>query len=195
MTLRTRAVVPVDHLWVRVCRPEWDDPFDPEFARVRGGRWTPPGSWPTLYLSRDLSTARLQVARLLEGSPVGVDDLTDDAFELVAARLPRGQVAADVVTADGVAAAGLPDGYPVDADGARVGHRTCWPVAEAAHGAGLDGVECRSAASASGTGRELAWWPEGRSPRPRPGRVPFGRWRSVDVTDTRALFDLRRVQP
>jgi hypothetical protein len=188
VTLLHRPVAPADHLWVRVCRPEWDDPFDPEFARVRGGRWTPPGSWPTLYLSRDLATARQQVSRLLEGSPVDPDDLTDDAFELVAARLPRRQEAADVVTDEGVAAAGLPAGYPVDGAGDRVTHGACWPVAEAAHGCGLDGVECRSAASTSTTGRELAWWPEGRSPRPRAGRVPFGAWRAADVSDVGTLF-------
>lgn len=188
MTPRHRTVAPADHLWVRVCRPTWDDPFDPEFARVRGGRWTPPGSWPTLYLSRDVATARLQVARLLEGSPVGPDDLTDDAFELVAARLPRRQEAADVVTPEGVAAAGLPAGYPVDGHGDRVSHGACWPVADAAHAAGLDGVECRSAASASGAGRELAWWPRGRSVRHRPDRVPFGVWRAADVIDARTLF-------
>ena len=188
MTLRQRPVLPVDHLWVRVCRPGWADPFDPEFARVRGGRWTPPGSWPTLYLSRDLDTARLQVARLLEGSPVDPDDLTEDAFELVAARLPRYQEAADIVTAGGVAAAGLPAAYPVDARGDRVDHGTCWGVARAAHGVGLDGVECRSAASVSGVGRELAWWPRGRSPRPQSDRVPYGAWRAPGVTDVRTLF-------
>lgn len=188
MTLLRRPVAPVDHLWLRVCGPGWEDPFDPEFARVRGGRWNPPGSWPTLYLSRDLATARLQVARLLEGSPVDLDDLTDDAFEVVAARLPRRQEAADVVTTEGVAAAGLPVGYPVDDTGGRVTHQACWPVAEAAHAAGLDGVECRSAALASGAGRELAWWPRGRSARPHSGRVPFGVWREGSVTDAVGLF-------
>jgi hypothetical protein len=188
VTLVRRPVTPADHLWVRVCRPSWDDPFDPEFARARGGRWTPPGTWPTLYLSRDVATARLQVTRLLDGSPVGPDDLTDDAFELVATRLPRRQEAADVVSAEGVAAAALPPGYPDDGHAATVPHEACWPVAEEAHAAGLDGVECRSAATRTGTGRELAWWPRGRSPRPRPERVPYGAWRAPDVTDARVLF-------
>ena len=188
MTLRRRAVTPADHLWVRVCRPGWVDPFDPGFARERGGRWTPPGSWPTLYLSRDVATARLQVARLLEGTGVAPDDLTDDAFELVATRLPRRQVAADVVTAGGVAAAGLPAGYPDAGDGTRVSHDACRPVAGEAYADGLDGVECRSAASVAGTGRELAWWPRGRSPRPRGGRVPYGSWRGSDGADARELF-------
>ena len=188
MNLRSRPVIPVDHLWVRVCRPSWDDPFDPGFAKASGGRWTPPGSWPTLYLSRDVATARLQVARLLEGSPVGPDDLTDDAFDLVAACLPPGQEAADVVTVDGIVAAGLPPTYPESAGGVRVPHGECWPVAEAAYAMGLDGVESRSAASTSGVGHELAWWPRGRRPRQETGRVAFGRWRAKDVTDAVHLF-------
>lgn len=188
MKLRSWPVVPADHLWVRVCRPGWDDPFDPGLAQTRGGRWNPPGSWPTLYLSRDVATARFQVARLLEGSPVEPDDLTDDAFDLVAARLPRGQMAADVVTVEGVTAAGLPPTYPEAAGGVRIAHRMCWPAAEEAHSMELDGVECRSAASASGIGRELAWWPRGRAPRPRPGRVPYGHWRGSAVTDVPDLF-------
>ena len=188
MTLRSRTVAPADHLWLRVCRPSWEDPLDPTFAGERGGRWTPPGSWPTLYVSRDLATARLQVARLLEGTSVSPDDLTDDAFELVAARLPRRQVAADMVTAEGVAAAGLPSTYPDDGSGERVGHEICRRVAVEAHDAGLDGVECRSAASLTGAGRELAWWPGGRSARRRGGRVPFGAWRGTSTTDADALF-------
>jgi RES domain-containing protein len=188
VTLVHRAVAPADHLWVRVCHPDWADPFDPGFAPRVGGRWTPVGSWPTLYLSRDVATARLQVARLLEGTSVAPDDLTDDAFELVAARLPRGQVAVDVVTAEGVAAAGLPPTYPDDGRGARVAHRACWAVAMQGYDDGLDGVECRSAASSAGTGREFAWWPRGRRPRPRDGRIPYGAWRAPDSGDARALF-------
>ena len=188
MTVRVVALVPPDHLWVRVCRPDWTDPFDPTFARDRGGRWTPPGSWPTLYLSGDVATARRQVERLLEGTAVTPDDLTDDAFDLVAARLPRRQEVADVVSDGGVAAAGLPATYPDDGHGGRVTHAACWPVATAAHDVGLDGVDARSAASVSGAGRELAWWPRGRAPRPRGGRVPYGAWRTEAVTDARPLF-------
>jgi hypothetical protein len=183
-------VVPADHLWLRVCRPDWVDPFDPEFAARTGGRWNPPGSWPTLYLSRNLVTARARVEQLLEGTAVEPDDLTDDSFQLVATRLPRGQVAADVVTGPGIAATGLPPTYPDDGTGERVAHGACWPVADAARQAGLDGVESRSAATRSGAGRELAWWPGDRSPRRRPGRVDYGRWRTSGIDDAEGLFPL-----
>jgi len=188
VTLRHGPLSPAGHLWLRVCSPEWTDPFDGRFAAQRGGRWNPPGSWPTLYLSRDLATARLQIVRLLEGTSVTPDDLTDDAFDLVAAGLPRAQDVVDVVTAEGVAAAGVPATYPVDVGGVRVAHAACQVIGVEAHEDGLDGVECRSAASSAGTGRELAWWPRGRKVRPRGGRVPYGSWRDDGVVDGPSLF-------
>ncbi len=48
--------IPDGHLWLRITRPHYADPFDPSFAQRRGGRWNPPGSWPTLYLNEDLAT-------------------------------------------------------------------------------------------------------------------------------------------
>ena len=63
MTLRSQACEPADHLWVRVAKPDWKDPLDASFAGTHGGRWNPPRSWPTLYLNRDLDTARAQVMR------------------------------------------------------------------------------------------------------------------------------------
>ena len=53
----TGPSLPADHLWRPglPCPSLGRIPFDPGFARtVRGGRWTPPGTWPTLYLCRDV---------------------------------------------------------------------------------------------------------------------------------------------
>ncbi len=77
--MRTRRLQPNGHRWLRVCRPAWDDPFDTASSQAAGGRWNPPGSWPTLYLNRDVATARAQIIRLLDGTPVDPDDLADDA--------------------------------------------------------------------------------------------------------------------
>jgi hypothetical protein len=98
--------------------------------------------------------------------------------------------AVDVVSDRGVAAAGLPPTYPADADGRRVWHDLCHPIAVEAHEAGLDGVTCRSAATLDGAGRELAWWPRGRHPDPAADgrRVTYGRWRHLGVTDAETLF-------
>lgn len=154
----------------------------------KGGRWNPPGSWPALYLNRDLNTARSQLDRMLEGTPVQIDDLLDDAYELAAARLPPGQVALDVISDEGVAAAGLPATYPRAATGRCVTWDICWPIARIAFDQGLDGVECRSAATLDGRGRELCWWPRGRQGQPVGGRVPLGHWRQPEVNDPSTLF-------
>ena len=146
------------HPWLRVADPGWGDPLDPGFARDRGGRWNPPGSFPTLYLNEDLYTARAQVTKLLEGSPVEPEDL-DPGFDLVVATLPRDQIAAEATTDMGLEDLGLPATYPRYGNGRPVLHGVCQSVGEAVHRAGLRGVYARSAATADGSGRELAWFP------------------------------------
>ena len=96
---------------------------------------------------------------MVEGTPVEVDDLSDDAYGLVAATLPRSQRAAEALTAQGLAALGLPGSYPVDDAGGRVSHATCQPIGARVHQSGLRGVLCRSAATLDGRGTELAWFP------------------------------------
>jgi hypothetical protein len=109
--------VPDGHEWLRVVDPVWTDPIDASHSMENGGRWNPPRSWAALYLNFDLDTARLQVLRLLEGTPFLADDLADDAFDLVAVMLPNSQTALDVVSEVGVAAVGLPASYPATGTG------------------------------------------------------------------------------
>jgi hypothetical protein len=174
--------VPDGHLWLRITRPHYGDPFDPTFAQRRGGRWNPPESWPTLYLNHDLATVHAQVRHLFVGRGIEPDDLDDDApIRLAAATLPQRQRAADVVTVDGVDAVGLPVSYPLDERGDEIPHETTQAIGVAVHDAGLRGVLCRSAA---GVGREFAWFPAARSTaRPLwPTPLPFGAWRyAVDL--------------
>jgi hypothetical protein len=175
--------LPDGHVWLRITRPHYADPFDPSFAERRGGRWNPPGSWPTLYLNHDLLTVHAQVRHLFTGRGVEPDDLDDDApIRLAAATLPGRQRVAELVSAEGVASAGLPSTYPFDGDAAPVSHAATQRVGSRAHAAGLRGVWCRSAA---GAGRELAWFPAARS-HARPywsTPLPFGAWRHVVSLD------------
>ncbi len=169
--------VPDGHVWLRITRPHFADPFDPTFAQRRGGRWNPPESWPTLYLNEDLATVHAQVRHLFAGRGVEPDDLDDDApIRLAAATLPGRQRVADVVSADGVAAVGLPPEYPLDARGRAIDHRVTQAIGVRVHTAGLRGVWCRSASS---VGREVAWFPAARSSaRPVwPQPLGFGAWR------------------
>jgi len=166
------------HRWLRVADPSWDDPLDPTFAQRSGQRWNPPGSFPVLYLNEDIVTARINPRTFLCGKPYGPDDLRDDtAPVLVTATLPRAQRVADVHSAAGVAAVGLPSRYPFDAARRRIGHARCQPIGQAVHDRGLRGIRCRSAQTPFGAGRELAWFPATRASRAHAETVTaFGEW-------------------
>lgn len=120
---------------------------------------------------------------MLEGTPVRPDDLDDDAFVLVAAVLPRAQTVGDAVTPEGLRGLGLPEPYPVTEDGERVDSELCQSVGATLRDRRFRGVWCRSAASADGRGRELAWFPATRRSHARPVWVeplPLGGWREAD---------------
>lgn len=168
--------LPDGHEWLRVADPAWEDPLDSAFARERGGRWNPPGSFDTLYLNEDLATARAQVTKLLEGTPVEPEDL-DAGFDLVVATLPRSQAVADARTRAGLEEMGLPATYPRHRNGRPVGHEICQPLGQEACDAGLRGVYARSAATGDGTGSELAWFPALKTSRARlVERRRFAEW-------------------
>ena len=173
-------------MWLRVADPDWPDPLDPSWAEWRGGRWNPPRSFRALYLNADPATAAVQIERMLKGSPVRPEDLDDEAYVLVAASLPRRQRCADAVTDGGLRALGLPASYPMDDDGDPIGHAACQPVGRGVREGGLRGVVCRSAATADGRGRELAWFPATRRSRARPvwdRPLPLREWREARTWD------------
>jgi hypothetical protein len=163
--------------WLRVADPGWTDPLDPTFAPRVGGRWTPVGGPDTLYFNADLATARANVRRLCAGYSIVPEDLDDDGgYCLVAARLPAGQRVADAHSRRGLASLGLPAGYPLDGDGREVGHDVCQALGLGIFAEGLDGVHCRSAATADGSGRELGWFPRNRLRARRRAVHRFGDW-------------------
>ena len=162
--------------WLRVADPGWIDPLDPGFAARSGGRWNPPSSHPTLYLNGDLDTARAQVIKLLDGSPVEPEDL-DPGFDLILTKLPRSQDVADAHSDEGLEALGLPTSYPKHRNGRPVTHETCQPVGASVHAAGLRGVHARSAVRQNQQGRELAWFPAtSRSRAVLVERISFEDW-------------------
>jgi hypothetical protein len=161
---------------------DWLDPLDASFAEHSGGRWNPPGSFRTLYLNADVATARLQVAAMLDGQPVRVEDLDDAAYVLVAATLPRGQTCAEAVTDGGLRALGLPASYPLDEGGKPLPRASCRSIGAKLRGGGLRGVLCRSASTADGRGRELAWFPATIRSRAHPvwnEPLELGAWRGA----------------
>ena len=181
MTPRT-VRLPERRVWLRLADPDWPAPLDPSFAQRNGGRWNPPGSFPTLYLNGDVVTARLQIVRLLAGSPVRIEDLDDEAFVLVAATLARTQTGADAVTPAGLEALELPVTYPCDGSGEEVPHQLCQPLGARIRAGGLRGVWCRSASTPDGRGRELAWFPATRRSHAKAvwdSPLPLGSWRDA----------------
>ena len=91
-----REAVPDAHVWWRIGDPSWANPLDPSFAQHRGGRWNPPGSFPTLYLSEESVTARLNLRAFIAGWPYEPEDLRDDTGPiLVGCTLLRRQVVCD----------------------------------------------------------------------------------------------------
>jgi len=169
--------LPKTKRWYRVADEKWGHPLDPGFAQRFGGRWNPPNSHPTLYLNEDLHTVRAQIARMLDGSPVRPDDL-DPPYVLVTATLPSGQIVADAVTDVGLDALGLPSTYPIDSKGNTIPHTVCQSIGSTVKNDGLRGVHTRSAATADGTGRELAWFPARISSKATPvgDPLPFSTW-------------------
>ncbi|MEX2258558.1 MAG: RES family NAD+ phosphorylase [Woeseia sp.] len=162
--------------WWRIADPGWSNPLDPGYARERGGRWNPPASFDTLYLNEDRVTARMNLRAFIGGWPFEPEDLrADNGPVLIGARLPRSQEVCDAHTPEGLAAAGLPKSYPLDARGRPVPHQRCQPIGQQAKEAGLRGVRARSARSPDGAGRELAWYPATR--------------RSIARQTRRLLFD------
>jgi len=194
---RSRTVtLPDRRVWLRVADPLWANPLDPSFAEAAGGRWNPPASFPVLYLNADVGTARLQIERLVEDQPFTADDLDDDAFVLIAATLPRSQTCADAVSRAGLGALGLPPSYPMSDAGGVVERGVCQSIGAEVHEAGLRGVWCRSAASRSHAGRELAWFPASARSRARPtwtDGLPLGSWR--DATDWSDIGLTEQVEP
>lgn len=164
--------------WWRIADPAWTDPLDPSFAARQGGRWNPPESFSTLYLNEDLATARLNLRAFIARWPYEPEDLRPDTGPiLVGAVLPRGQDVCDVHTPAGVRGGGLPATYPRDPGGRPVPREACQPIGARAKKLGLRGVRARSAQSADGAGRDLAWFPAtARSVPTRGDTLAFDRW-------------------
>jgi len=149
--------------YLRVADPTWRNSLSAEYARKRGGRWNPPGSFGVVYLNASVPVARAQVRQKLETRGIRPEDLqVDQGPVLVHTTLPQDDYV-DVVTDRGCSAVGLPSTYPVDEHGVLIPHSVCQPIGQRASEEREPGIACRSAARAGGSlssidGEELAFF-------------------------------------
>jgi hypothetical protein len=149
-------------VYVRVADPRWRDPLDGRYARVRGGRWNPPGSFPVVYLCRSVEVARAVVFQKLEPHPYGPEDLDPRTAPVLVSARVRSARFVDALTPRGLDSAGLPRTYPRDGRGRIVSWDRCRPIGTVAWEEGRAGIACRSAAPTAPTGgEELAWFQRG----------------------------------
>src|SRR6266511_1404509 len=120
-------------------------PLSGEGARVRGGRWNPPNSFPTLYLALDLETLGAEFHRAAEREGLQPEALLPRRVYRYEIRLAA---VLDLRDARALDAAGL-----TDADIESDDLRACQAVGEAGHYLGSEGI---LAPSAVGPGDVLA---------------------------------------
>lgn len=153
--------------YYRVCDPSWHDCCDGSYAARFGGRWNPPQSFPTLYLSADIATARANAVKRFEGEAFGLFDLNPTARPHLQLLVVRECDAVDAVTPEGLASLRLPSDYPHVC-----GWKRCQSIGMRAHRAGHAAVAARSAARLDG--EELALFDFSRFERLQ--RLAFDTW-------------------
>lgn len=161
----------------RLADPHWVDPLDTSFSKQYGGRWNAPGSYGVLYLNATVRMARLQVEHKLAGHPYAIEDLDPaEQHDLVEVDVTETD-ALDLVSDEGLQAAGLPVSYPLDTAGRPVDHAQCQPIGQAAYDEPLPAIACRSAATGAAAGdEELAVFDHHAGIVTPTGRRPFADW-------------------
>jgi RES domain-containing protein len=157
-----------------VCKPEWVSCSDTSYAKRFGGRWTPPDEFGALYLCATLEVAAAVARAQHAGRAVPLFSLRPSRRPQLQSFAVTGTQFVDVVTDEGLAAAGLAVAYPYGVD-----YKACWPVARQAYLARERGIACRSAAECRPDfwlGEELAVFDNGPMPRTAGRRRSFSEW-------------------
>ncbi|HEY1654749.1 MAG TPA: RES domain-containing protein [Candidatus Tumulicola sp.] len=162
-------------IYFRVFKPGWGDPLDPAYSKSSGGRWNAPGAFGAIYLCATLEVAAANARARHAGRAIRLFDLLPSRRpSLLEVRIPDGEML-DVVSEEGVRAAGLPRGYPYG-----VPHERCQSVGRRAYALSeLRGIACRSAAEATPgawAGEELAWFDRSPVLREHGPRRTFAQW-------------------
>lgn len=143
---------------MRFADPSWTNPLDGSYARTKGGRWNPPGSFPVVYLNANRDVARANLLRKYRGLPYGPESLDPAEAPVLVETSVTADDFVDIITDDGCTIAGLPNAYPSDGR-AEVPWSRCQPVGRRAWDEAALGIACRSAAwGGPPYAEELAWF-------------------------------------
>ena len=132
--------------YYRVCGPDWDDPSDTAFSKVRGGRWNAPGAFGALYLNENLEGARANARRWIElnfGAGTLPEDIAEAFLPDVASFQVEGTSFVDAVTEEGRRALGLAPRYAIGK-----GYERCRKIGARLYAAKESGIATRSAIKA-----------------------------------------------
>jgi RES domain-containing protein len=184
-------------LHFRVCDPSWKDPLDTSFAKKRGGRWNPAGSFGVLYLCATIGVAAGNARRVYESEIATLFDLLPEQrpdLQLVTVAQLR---VVDAATNEGLRSLRLPVTYPIGASRAR-----CQAIGKRSYEHGEYGIACRSADVTDRTyivieGEELVVFDRAVQYVTRLERVPFAQWYPLEVGETPQWVKrpLREPQP
>lgn len=114
-----------------------------EGARVRGGRWNPPGRFPVLYTASDPGVAAAEIGRTAERYGVAVESLLPRNLTTIRVSLVR---VLDLTEDSVLTLVPLPLAAASDDD-----LRLCQAVGDAAHYLGFEAILAPSAAAPGGT--------------------------------------------
>ncbi len=146
----------------------WDDPLSGEGARINGGRFNPPDSFPVLYLCTTRPCAVAELRRLGERQVIGVEGLLPRVLYRYETMLDR---VLDLTADETLAHLGVTVTQITGAD-----LTVPRQIGEAAHATGSQAIR---APSATGVDEVLAVFPELLGG----GRLfpePLERWESVE---------------
>ncbi len=123
----------------RVVRAGWPNPLDTTFSRTTGGRWNAPEAHEVLYACCSESVARSIVADILRIGALEIGDLRPEYWPVLA-ELHWTGLPIDLVSAEGIIAAGFSPEYPRGVE-----HGDTQPYGAVWAALGAEGVLCRSA--------------------------------------------------
>ncbi|MBV8530613.1 MAG: RES domain-containing protein [Candidatus Eremiobacteraeota bacterium] len=161
--------------YLRVFKPDWNDPLDPNFSKTAGGRWNAPGAFGVVSLNATLVVAAGNARIQHRGRAIGLFDLRPARRpSLLQVHVPN-SMTLDVISDRGIRDLRLPAQFPWN-----VPHERCRAIGlQAYRSRGVRGIASRSAAECTPRewlGEELAWFDSSPALHENGPRHSFATW-------------------